>query len=94
MTTLAEFLASKLGADLAGPSAAPAAIVPHNSTNFANPCRGIYVGVTGNVSLIPLVGDGVTPVVFKNAQAGSVIPAIATRVNATGTTATDLIGMF
>lgn len=86
-------LRGRLGADNAGPSSAPAAITPHNSTNFAVPCRGIYVGVTGNVAVIPLVGDG-TPVVFKNAAAGSVIPVIATRVNATGTTATDLVGMF
>lgn len=54
--------------------------------------RGIYVGVGGDIS-VNMVGTG-TAVVFKNAQAGSVLPIRATRVLSTGTTATDLVALY
>lgn len=53
--------------------------------------RGIYIGVSGDVVLVNKRGVAVT---FKNAQAGSVIPASPHRVMATNTTATDLVGMI
>lgn len=53
-------------------------------------CRALWVGVAGDVSAV----CGSQAVVFKGAQAGSVIPASVTRVNATGTTATDIVALY
>lgn len=69
-----------------------AAITPHDSTDLAKVTRGIYVGVGGDVS-VEMKGTG-TAIVFKGAAAGTVIPVRATRVNATGTTATDLVALW
>lgn len=52
-------------------------------------CRGVYVGVGGDVSI---VANGLT-VVYKGAAAGSIIPIAATKVNTSGTTATDLVAL-
>jgi hypothetical protein len=72
-----------------GPARSGFAITTSDVTNFAREAQGIYVGGTGNVVIV--TPDGVE-LTFNNAQAGSVIPWAAIRVNATGTTATGLIG--
>jgi len=66
------------------------AITPHNSTNFAFRCRAIRVGGGGDVVAVREDGTAVT---FKNCYAGEVLDIVAIRVNATGTTATDLVGL-
>lgn len=66
------------------------AITPHASTNF-DYLASIYVGVAGDVVAI---NEGDTAVTFKNALAGSILPIKAKRVNATGTTATNLVGLY
>lgn len=55
-------------------------------------CRGIYVGVAGDIS-ITMVNVG-TAVIFKNAAAGSTIPVQASKINTTGTTATNLVVLY
>jgi hypothetical protein len=72
-----------------GPARSGFAITTSDVTNFEREAQGIYVGGTGNVVIV--TPDGVE-LTFNNAQAGSVIPWAAIRVNATGTTATGLIG--
>lgn len=78
-----------------GQSAASAedffAITPHNSTNFTYAVRGIYVGVTGDVVAVTEGGAAIT---FKAVPAGMILPVRAIRVNSTGTTATDLVGLY
>lgn len=71
------------------------AITPHDSTNFNQAIRGIYVGSGGDIAVVTqdTTGADRTVVVFKNAVAGSIIPVQATRVNSTSTTATDLVGL-
>jgi hypothetical protein len=54
-------------------------------------CRGIYVGVAGDVSLVTKGGQ---TLVFKNATAGSIIPVRAKQVTAANTSATNLIALF
>jgi hypothetical protein len=66
-------------------------ITPSDSTDFANDTRGIYVGVTGNVSAV--MQTGVT-VVFIAVPAGTVLPIRVHRVNSTGTTASSLVGLL
>jgi len=73
-------------------SGACRAITPNDSTDLPlGICRAIYVGVGGDISIDDLSGE---TVVFKNAISGSVIPVQTARVNATGTTATDLIALY
>lgn len=67
------------------------AIVPDDAVNLAVKPRAIYVGGAGNISLLTLNGE---TVVFTAVPVGSILPVRATRVNATNTTATLLIGIY
>jgi len=62
-----------------------------NDVAFPANSRAIYVGVGGNITIV--TDDG-TAVLYKNAQSGSIIPIRAKQVNATNTTATDLVGIY
>lgn len=70
-------------------------ITPHDSTDFAQPTRALWVGGDGDVK-VDLVGYKGIPktLTFKGAAAGSLLPFRIQRVYATGTTATDLIGVY
>lgn len=78
-----------------GRSNAPAsdafAVTPSDSVNFTNGARSLYVGVTGNVAVVTPAGTVVT---FTAVPAGTVLPVEASRVNATGTTATSIVGLI
>lgn len=65
-------------------------IIPNDSVDLATSVRMIYVGVSGDVSLIDTKGN---TVVHKNANAGTYLgPFSVARVTSTNTTATNLIG--
>ena len=66
------------------------AIVPSDTVNFSGPVRGIYVGGAGNIAMF--MTDG-TSALFVGVTAGSILPIECYRVNATGTTATALLGL-
>jgi hypothetical protein len=53
-------------------------------------CRGLYIGVTGDVE-VTLINSGV--VVFTAAPVG-ILPVQATTVHTTNTTATDIVALF
>ena len=74
-----------------GPAPNAFAITPHDSTDFTNYTRGIYVGGAGNIVIVTPSGDAITLV---GAAAGSIIPVQAKRVNSTSTTATSLVGLY
>lgn len=65
------------------------AITPHDVTNFTKPCRAVYVGTGGDLTLVTISGA----VTFVGVASGSLIPVFCTRVNFTGTTADDLVGL-
>jgi hypothetical protein len=67
------------------------AITPSDTVLFANDTRGIYVGGAGNITVL-MQGGGV--VLFTAVPAGTILPIRADRVNATGTTATALVGLL
>ncbi len=64
-------------------------IVPHAANNHPSPCRNIYVGGAGNITL---VNADDTTVVFTAVPVGSVLKVDNKRVNAIGTTATLMVG--
>lgn len=70
------------------------AITPSDTVDIlpnSAPIRALYVGGAGNVTGVLLDG---TAILFTAPPVGAVIPVQLKRVNATGTTATALVGLF
>ena len=65
------------------------AVTPSDTVNLSAPARGLWVGGAGAVS-VQMYGDGGT-VIYAGVPAGTLLPVQCTRVNATGTTATNII---
>jgi hypothetical protein len=55
-------------------------------------CRGIYVGGTGNISVVGMEDNA--PVTFTAVPVGTVLPVAARLIRATGTTATLMVALF
>jgi hypothetical protein len=77
------------------------AVTPSDSTNITiggSSISGlqngaqIFVGTGGDISCL-MAGNN-TSVTFKNVPNGSFLPIFVKRVNATGTTATDIIALY
>lgn len=76
------------------------AMVPDNSFRAVTPsdtvaikggvARALYVGVTGDVAA---VNENGAAVVFTAVVGGTVLPIVTPRVNATGTTATNIVAL-
>ena len=66
-------------------------ITPSNTGSLSTPARALYVGGAGTISIQPLEGAAVTLV---GVPAGALLPISVTRVNVTGTTATNLVGLL
>ena len=66
-------------------------ITPSDTGSLVNTARALYVGGAGNISIQPLEGAAVTLV---GVPAGALLPISVTRVNVTGTTATNLVGLL
>ena len=67
------------------------AVTPSDSTDLTKVARALYVGTGGNISLN--TPDGAT-VLFSNVQAGSILPIRAKRINATNTTASNIVALY
>lgn len=77
--------------NVSDPAAFASAIVPADGTNLSSPTRGIYVGVTGNLTVRMFRGQNT--ITFLNVPVG-ILPIQVDRVLATGTTATQLIALL
>jgi hypothetical protein len=64
-------------------------ITPDDDTPLARRCL-VYANDSGNVAIEDMDGEVIT----YTLAAGEVAPVVAVRVHATGTTATDLIGLW
>lgn len=69
-----------------------AAVTPNDSTDLAWISKAIYVGVTGDLSVI--AEDDTVAVTFTAVPAGTVLPIRARRVMATGTTASSIVNLI
>lgn len=68
------------------------AVTPDNSTDLpGGPCRALYVGTTGDISLIPAGGS--SAVTFAAVAVG-ILPVAVKRVRATSTTATNIVALY
>lgn len=75
--------------DTIAPAGRAAEVTAHD-TNFIEPTRGLYVGVSGNVKVTMLDGTEIT---FSNLAAGIIHPLQVVQVFSTGTTATGIIAL-
>ena len=72
------------------PAVGAFAVTPSDTVDLAVPARGIYVGASGDLK-VDIGGDAIT---FVDIAAGVIHPLNVTRVYSTGTTATNIIGVF
>ena len=79
-------------ADLDAPAERAFAISPHDTNELANVVRAVYVGTTGNITG-RLVGD-TADVAFNSVPAGALLPFRFQYIRSTGTTASDMVGVF
>lgn len=82
---------SKLPYDLQGPLASGSTLVPSDTQDVVNVTRALMVGASGNVSVV-LYLDA-EPVTLS-LVAGAIYPLMVTRLMATGTTATGIVGLY
>jgi hypothetical protein len=81
----------KYGRSLTSPPEEAAAIAPSDAAPLSHVTRALYVGVAGDLRLRMLGGGEVT---LAGVPAGSLIPIRVTRVFATGTTASAIVGLW
>ncbi len=76
------------------PSIAPAsrasAVTPNDSAIVG--ARALYIGTAGDVAIA--TRRDIDPVIFKNVPAGTILPVHAAIVALTGTTASNIVGLF
>jgi hypothetical protein len=76
---------------LSDPATHGATITPSDSTALANATRAIYVGGAGDLAVKLVGGEQVT---LTGVTAGTIYPLRAAYVLSTGTTATNLVGLW
>ena len=67
-----------------------AQVTPSDTTGWGFVARALYVGVTGN---IVLVTPNNTVLTFVAVPAGVILPVMCYRVNATNTTASNIVAL-
>ena len=75
--------------NVSDPARYGAVVTPSNSVNLVAPTRGLHIGTTGNLSVEMANGT----VDFPNVPVG-IFPIQVTRVNATGTTASNIRALW
>ena len=76
---------------ISAPAQGGFAITPSDVADLAAETRGLWVGGSGDLSVVLASGD---EVVLAGAVGGSVLPLRVRRVKAAGTTATQLVGLY
>ena len=81
-----------INATTAGPASFGFAITPSDTVDLPYAVKAIYIGTTGNV--VAIFQDSESQVTLKSLQGGSLYPFQLKRILATGTSATDIIGLI
>lgn len=74
---------------ITGPALGALSVTPNDSTDLSQPIRSVTIGSPGTLSYVSSI-DGQT-YITASLPAGS-YPLFASRIRATGTTATDITG--
>ena len=75
------------------PSRMMAAVTPNDATDLPTFAKALYIGATGDVSVVPLEAPDDTPVVFNSHPIGY-MPCMVRRVMNTNTTATNIVALY
>lgn len=76
---------------LGNPASGAFSVTPADDTDLTYYTRALYVGGAGNVEVITMAGE---TVVFVGVPAGTILPIRVSRVKATNTTATSILGLY
>jgi hypothetical protein len=87
---MAENYASR-ASGMGAPARGGFAVTPSDAVDLPHETRAIYVGASGDLSLVMVDGTAVT---LCGIVAGSLLPVRVTRVKATNTTADLLVGLY
>lgn len=79
--------------DVWNPATRAEPVTPSDSVDLTDPTQAVYVGVGGDLA-VNLIGSAGDIRVFKNVNAGQVLPVQASRIRATNTTATDILALY
>ena len=79
------------GGGIESPATGGEAVTKHDSTDFTNVSRAIYVGGAGDVAAV--MADG-TVLTFSAVPAGTLLPIRCKRINSTNTTATLMLALY
>ncbi len=74
---------------LDSPARYAAAVTPHDSTDLTTSARALHVGTEGNISILTVGGDTVTLI-----GVSGFVPVCVQRVNATSTTASNIVALW
>ena len=78
---------------LNSPARLMAVVTPNDSADLPNgECQGLYVGGTGNITLVSPVGGA--NVLISAIPVGTILPVSTARINATATTATLIVALY
>lgn len=83
-------ISNNSGGGLASPAFNAQAVTPSDSVSLATAARALYIGVTGDVTLITANGQ---TVLFVAVPVG-ILPVVTTRVKSTGTTAQSIVALW
>lgn len=84
---------NNLPSDRTAPARYARAVTTHNTNTLPDgPCRALFIGTGGDVSLVAAADDQV--VLFKNLPDGSTLDVAAKVVRTTGTTAADIVALY
>jgi hypothetical protein len=75
---------------LSGPASHGFAVTPHDTNVLSETTRALYVGSAGTLAVVMASGASFT---FTGVASGTVLPVRATKVMATGTSATEILGL-
>lgn len=73
------------------PAVYAGAVTASDSVNLSSIARALYVGTGGNIAAV-MPNDDV--VLFSNVQSGQILPVRVKRVNATNTTASNIVALY
>ena len=88
-TPAGEFQSHQFG--LNSPARTISTITPTNDAVLSPTPRALFIGTGGDVAIKPIGGG--TAIVFKNLANGSILPVMPGTVEATNTSATDIVAL-